>query len=176
MTGIKCGLNKNYKEALQLAKSKIKKEVKTSTIIRTNYFTGRPMEYPLRNEVWMYGKKKINAVDTPLRFTFSRLSCCGIDEAIWTGLASQKQLKRWSQQDFNAVVAWYISQSKTRNDKRVVITGLPMDVRKTSQYDVEFYKKLKVALLHFGFMEVPATPYLNKNSRNKITVLIGRYS
>lgn len=76
---------------------------------------------------------------------------------------------------FEALVAKTI-ETAPRNDvsdKRVLVVGIPTKVGGDSQYNLDFYNKLREVLESFGFIALSA-PYKNKNSGNTIVAMAGQ--
>jgi hypothetical protein len=164
---INCKLNNKYKEALKASKKFIKKK----TVTVPNPWGATPYR---QTTIWY--KDKINLGRWPTYSNFRRLSCCGIDEGMFGSLMSLWISSKVWHKDFDAFVAWWLNnKGRTRQDKRIFITGLPVKVKRSSGYNATFYKKLRATLLSWGCQELTKTPYKNLNSRNYLSVLVGQF-
>jgi hypothetical protein len=99
-----------------------------------------------------------------------RLGCCGISEIIFEHMQNTCLWSRWTDLQWRRAISDAIKQSAS--DKRLLVVGIPTVVRAGSQYDIEFYRKVRKTLLSLGFQETK--PYKNKGSGNTIVAMIGQ--
>jgi hypothetical protein len=163
---INCKLNNKYKEALATSKKFIKRK---KLSVHSTWNLGHSY-----TEINFWYKDKFN-LGRNTYGRFRRLSCCGIDEGIFSDLMNLYNIKSWHK-DWNGVVAWWLkNKGRTRKDSRVFVTGLPVKVKRGSGYNANFYKKLRKTLLSWGCKELTRNPYKNLNSKNYLSVIVGQF-
>ena len=100
-----------------------------------------------------------------------KLTCCGITELNFQTLNRiAPQMKELGDVSFRELIACFIEASVTTRDKRIVLVGIPTKVGINSLYNLEFYERLRLVLVEFGFKEI-CKPYTNAGSHNTIVVL-----
>lgn len=121
------------------------------------------------------GVKDRKAASRIIQTRTRQLGCCGLNELDFTLLQTHYDwLEKESDKVFHEVVANYIRLSVPPQDHRVVIVGIPTSVGGASQYNLNFYRRLRSTLKDFGFEEV-GKPYRNSNSNNTIVALVGQF-
>lgn len=104
-----------------------------------------------------------------------QLGCCGLNELDFTQMqAHYDWYENESDKVFHEAVANYLRMCVPPQDHRVVIVGIPTSVGGASQYNLNFYRRLRSTLKDFGFEEV-GKPYRNSNSNNTIVALVGQF-
>lgn len=104
--------------------------------------------------------------------SISGMACCGMEELTFESLQ-----KSWSKyqddKDWPELVAKYIKSGLGEEDNRILVVGVPVKVGASSQYNIDFYNRLRETLESFGFRQI-GVPYKNSNSQNTIVVLAGQ--
>ena len=165
---ISCKLNNHYKEA-----------VKAGNKLITKHVIQKPHPWKPGETVSIvnYKYKHINEFFSGNNlYPFNSTSCCGIADANFTRLNDLYQNRKVWHKDFEAIVAWYMCNiARRQRDSRVFIFGAPIKVGRNSSYNVAFYKRLIKLLLKWGCQQVVQKAYTNKNSKNKLIVLVGQF-
>jgi hypothetical protein len=115
-----------------------------------------------------------------------KLSCCGINELVFTNMmATSDAAEITSDVEYRNVLAGLIwvaagntlpyAVGTEAKDGRVMVASMISwnDPEKAAKFD-PYYARIQTVLLGFGFRQVNNIPYVNANSNNKITVLLGR--
>lgn len=122
-----------------------------------------------------HGLRDRKHVKDLLKIRSNSLLCCGMDELNFQELQKYWDRYKDDAEAFEALVAKTI-ETAPRNDvsdKRVLVVGIPTKVGGDSQYNLDFYNKLREVLESFGFIALSA-PYKNKNSGNTIVAMAGQ--
>jgi len=97
---------------------------------------------------------------------YSHMMCCGITELSFESLFEDEDLNSLSQGAFEEVIALHINARAQAKDHRMLIAS--------GIVGCLAYDRLKEVLSKFGFRQVHRRAYTNKNSGNRIWVMVGQ--
>lgn len=141
-----CKLNSKYKKALNWVPAKKK-------VLQTNFDED---DYDDNNEdhIWV---------------DHNNLDCCGISEITIGDVVSRDTPKN------RKSLAQNIREINI-GDKRTFIIGLPLSKvgGGSSDYNFKNYRVIRKILLDFGMKQITPRTYVNKNSNNRLSVLVGQ--
>lgn len=159
LNNISCKLNSTYLKALE--DNRFYKGTKT-----ISGFYGGYKETGL--------KDRKHPRDMLIDLTSHQLGCCGLHELDFNDMNRQwNDIKNKVEEDFDKLIARYIDESIGPGDNRMTFVGIPTRVGLNSQYNIEFYRKLRTTLKKFGYIEL-CEPYKNVNSGNYIIAMAGQ--
>ena len=169
-----CKLNKKYRDALKW-KPNPSKATTDKTVAK--HFGGTSIgiiaqSYGITTERLheMYHEDMDSWEDEEDGYNESEMSCCGLDE-LNVGCKIDKdtpknryKLARKINQLFN-------------DDNRVFITGLPVSksIPGATDYNFKNYRVIRRILMDFGMKQVTPRTYINANSKNRLSVLVGQF-
>lgn len=161
-----CELNEAWKEALQGKRFYMGKRT-----VRYNSYSS----YAYERHGLVDRQHKDRVIDTDMDMDYGP-NCCGITELNFTSFYEGVWDEYKNDPDWSELVAKYIWNSISKpDDQRILLVGLPVENSNNheSQYNFTFYNKLLKTLLSFGFKQA-GHRYVNKNSKNKLSVLVGQ--
>ena len=164
-----CRLNQKYKRAL---KPKLSEKIKQTIANELGYNTVKEMVDGNFDYINTYVDQILDSrgdywgdhADNGIAY----LQCCGLSELV-TG----------DEIDKDTPLNRYILARKIRYDRQpnsVFIVGLPLEKVGVGSSDYSFknYRVIRKILLDFGMKQVTPKTYVNVNSNNKLSVLVGQ--
>ena len=100
-------------------------------------------------------------------------SCCGLDEVIFSGLLDYIDGIK-DNEVVEELLAKYILNSRLQSDSRVIFASCPI-YQHFDRHHQPVYDRIAKILIKFGFKQLHKSPYINKNTGNRIRAFAGQF-